>query len=52
MIEKFVCRQIFLLKMIDMWYVITDGPVKIEKVNTVVALTRGAPQFIEKHRSE
>ncbi|XP_075486314.1 uncharacterized protein LOC142525915 [Primulina tabacum] len=36
----------------DMWFVITDGPMKIMKVNTAVGTTEGAPQMIEKHRSE
>ncbi|XP_073016680.1 uncharacterized protein [Primulina eburnea] len=36
----------------DMWFVITDGPMKIMKANTVVGVTEGAPQMIEKHRSE
>ncbi|XP_073019403.1 uncharacterized protein [Primulina eburnea] len=36
----------------DMWFVITDGPMKIMKANTAVGVTEGAPQMIEKHRSE
>ncbi|XP_073273260.1 uncharacterized protein [Primulina huaijiensis] len=36
----------------DMWYVITDGPIKILNVNTAAATTEGAPQMVEKHRSE
>ncbi|XP_073046036.1 uncharacterized protein [Primulina eburnea] len=36
----------------DMWYVITDGPLKILKPNTAVAVTDGAPQIVEKPRSE
>ncbi|XP_073122556.1 uncharacterized protein [Henckelia pumila] len=36
----------------DMWYIITDGPMKIMKANTAIAITEGAPQMIEKHRSE
>ncbi|XP_075489488.1 uncharacterized protein LOC142528329 [Primulina tabacum] len=36
----------------DMWYIITDGPMKILKVNTAAATIEGAPQMIEKHRSE
>ncbi|XP_075520556.1 uncharacterized protein LOC142553900 [Primulina tabacum] len=36
----------------DMWYVITDGPLKILKPNTAVAVTEGAPQMVEKSRSE
>ena len=36
----------------DMWYVITDGPMKILKTNTAVAITEGAPQRIEKPRDE
>ncbi|XP_073119904.1 uncharacterized protein [Henckelia pumila] len=35
-----------------MWFVITDGPLEITKVNTVVALSGGAPQYIEKPRIE
>ncbi|XP_073286764.1 uncharacterized protein [Primulina huaijiensis] len=35
----------------DMWYVITDGPMKIMKANTVVALIDGAPH-LEKPRDE
>ncbi|XP_073138550.1 uncharacterized protein [Henckelia pumila] len=29
----------------DMWYIITDGPMKILKVNTVVAISGGEPQM-------
>ncbi|XP_073024259.1 uncharacterized protein [Primulina eburnea] len=36
----------------DIWYVITDGPRKILKENTVVAITDGAPHRIEKPRDE
>ncbi|XP_073030704.1 uncharacterized protein [Primulina eburnea] len=36
----------------DMWFVNTDGPMKIMKVNIAVETTGGAPQMIEKHRSE
>ncbi|XP_073153730.1 uncharacterized protein [Henckelia pumila] len=36
----------------DLWYVITDGPMKILKVNNVVAITRGEPQMVEKPRME
>ncbi|XP_073031133.1 uncharacterized protein [Primulina eburnea] len=36
----------------DMWYIITDGPMKIMKVNTAAATIEGSPQMIEKHRSE
>ncbi|XP_073064003.1 uncharacterized protein [Primulina eburnea] len=36
----------------DMWYVITDGPMRILKVNIAATITEGAPQMIEKHRSE
>ncbi|XP_073300250.1 uncharacterized protein [Primulina huaijiensis] len=36
----------------DMWFVITDGPSKILKPNTAIAVTEGAPQMVEKHRSE
>ncbi|XP_073030753.1 uncharacterized protein [Primulina eburnea] len=33
----------------DMWYIITDGPMKILKVNTATATIEGAPQMVEKH---
>ncbi|XP_075489523.1 uncharacterized protein LOC142528365 [Primulina tabacum] len=36
----------------DVWYVITDGPMKILKVNTAVAMTDGAPRRMEKPREE
>ena len=42
----------------DMWYVITDGPMKILrpmkilKTNTALFITEGAPQRIEKPREE
>ncbi|XP_075483686.1 uncharacterized protein LOC142523840 [Primulina tabacum] len=36
----------------DMWYVITDGQMKILKMNTAAITTEGAPQMVEKHRSE
>ncbi|XP_075473953.1 uncharacterized protein LOC142505012 [Primulina tabacum] len=36
----------------DMWFVITNGPLKILKPNTAIAVTEGAPQFVEKQRSE
>ncbi|KZV51201.1 hypothetical protein F511_08703 [Dorcoceras hygrometricum] len=32
----------------DMWFVITDGPMKIMKANTAIAITEGAPQWVEK----
>ncbi|KZV18828.1 hypothetical protein F511_18753 [Dorcoceras hygrometricum] len=32
----------------DMWFVRTDGPMKIMKANTAIAITAGAPQWIEK----
>ncbi|XP_073031333.1 uncharacterized protein [Primulina eburnea] len=35
-----------------MWYVITEGPMKILKANTTVAITDGAPHCIEKSREE
>ncbi|XP_075497824.1 uncharacterized protein LOC142535171 [Primulina tabacum] len=35
-----------------MGYLITDGPMKIVKVNPVVAITEAAPQMVEKHQSE
>ncbi|KZV06859.1 hypothetical protein F511_45657 [Dorcoceras hygrometricum] len=36
----------------DMWYVIIDGPMKIMKANTTMAITAGAPQWIEKTQME
>ncbi|XP_075504375.1 uncharacterized protein LOC142541799 [Primulina tabacum] len=36
----------------DMWYVITDGPMKIMKANIAVALTDAAPHCIEKPHDE
>ncbi|KZV52885.1 hypothetical protein F511_34830 [Dorcoceras hygrometricum] len=36
----------------DMWFVITNGPMQILKMNTAVAITAGAPQWIEKPRLE
>ncbi|KZV31051.1 hypothetical protein F511_24073 [Dorcoceras hygrometricum] len=36
----------------DMWFVITDGPMKIMKTNTAIAISAGAPQWIEKTRME
>ena len=36
----------------DMWYVITNGPIKIMKVNTAVEITSGADQRVEKPREE
>ncbi|XP_073120766.1 uncharacterized protein [Henckelia pumila] len=36
----------------DMWFVITDGPLTITKVNTAIALSGGSPQDIEKPRIE
>ncbi|XP_073152552.1 uncharacterized protein [Henckelia pumila] len=36
----------------DMWFVITDGPLEITKVNTAIALSGGGPQYIEKPRIE
>ncbi|XP_075478903.1 uncharacterized protein LOC142519759 [Primulina tabacum] len=36
----------------DMWFVITDGPLKILKPNTAIAVTDGARQMLEKQRSE
>ncbi|XP_073154046.1 uncharacterized protein [Henckelia pumila] len=36
----------------DMWFVITDGPLTITKVNTAVALFGGSSQYIEKPRIE
>ncbi|XP_073121012.1 uncharacterized protein [Henckelia pumila] len=53
MTEKLTCRHIYLLKkMICGRYIITDGPMKIMKTNTTIAITEGAPQMIEKPRSE
>ncbi|KZV19813.1 hypothetical protein F511_34404 [Dorcoceras hygrometricum] len=36
----------------DMWYVITYGPMKIMKANTAIAISDGAPQWVEKSRFE
>ncbi|XP_073154113.1 uncharacterized protein [Henckelia pumila] len=36
----------------DMWFVITDGPLSITKVNTAIAISGGGPQYIEKPRVE
>ncbi|KZV44301.1 hypothetical protein F511_26209 [Dorcoceras hygrometricum] len=36
----------------DMWSVITDGPMKIMKVNTAIAISEGAPEYVEKKRDE
>ncbi|XP_073137362.1 uncharacterized protein [Henckelia pumila] len=36
----------------DMWYVITDGPMYILKVNTTVAISGGEPYMIERPREE
>lgn len=36
----------------DMWYVITDGPMKILKANTAISITSGGPQMVEKPRPE
>ncbi|XP_073136842.1 uncharacterized protein [Henckelia pumila] len=36
----------------DIWFVITDGPLEITKVNTAIALSGGGPQYIEKPRIE
>lgn len=47
MTEKFACT--LSAQNNNTWYVITDGPIKIEKVNATVALIDGAHQFIEKH---
>ncbi|KZV22098.1 hypothetical protein F511_09111 [Dorcoceras hygrometricum] len=35
-----------------MWFVITNGPMPILKVNTVFSIANGAPQWIEKPRQE
>ncbi|XP_073133790.1 uncharacterized protein [Henckelia pumila] len=35
-----------------MWYVITDGSMKILKVNTAIAISRGEPQMVEKPKAE
>ncbi|XP_073120560.1 uncharacterized protein [Henckelia pumila] len=32
----------------DMWFVITDGPLTITKVNTAIAISGGGPQYIDK----
>ncbi|XP_073035280.1 uncharacterized protein [Primulina eburnea] len=36
----------------DIWFVITNGPLKIIKPNTAIAVTEGAPQMLQKQRSE
>ncbi|XP_073289624.1 uncharacterized protein [Primulina huaijiensis] len=36
----------------DMWFVITNGPLKILKPNTAIAVTEDAPQMLEKLRSD
>ncbi|XP_073152812.1 uncharacterized protein [Henckelia pumila] len=36
----------------DMWFVITDRPITITKVNTIVAMSGGGPQYVEKPRVE
>ncbi|XP_073122726.1 uncharacterized protein [Henckelia pumila] len=35
-----------------MWFVVTDGPMKIMKTNIITAICTGAPQMIEKPRVE
>lgn len=36
----------------DMWYIITECPMKILKANTVIAISDGGPQILEKPRPE
>ncbi|KZV42577.1 hypothetical protein F511_35704 [Dorcoceras hygrometricum] len=36
----------------DMWFVITDEPMKIKKANTVISISDGAPRIVEKPRCE
>ncbi|KZV15608.1 hypothetical protein F511_39591 [Dorcoceras hygrometricum] len=36
----------------DMWSVITDGTIKIMKENTSIAISAGAPEWVEKRRYE
>ncbi|KZV55850.1 hypothetical protein F511_18314 [Dorcoceras hygrometricum] len=36
----------------DMWFVITDGPIKIMNPNTAIAILDGVPQWTEKPRME
>ncbi|KZV44675.1 hypothetical protein F511_40174 [Dorcoceras hygrometricum] len=36
----------------DMWYVITEGPLKIMKPNLAIAVTSGEPKFLPKTRQE
>ncbi|KZV44307.1 expansin 1 family protein [Dorcoceras hygrometricum] len=36
----------------DRWFVITDGPIKIMKTNTVVTISSGAPQWVDNPRHE
>ncbi|XP_073153420.1 uncharacterized protein [Henckelia pumila] len=48
-----ICMQAHLSALDDdMWFVITDGPLTITKVNIAVALSGGGPQYIEKPRIE
>ncbi|KZV15607.1 hypothetical protein F511_41045 [Dorcoceras hygrometricum] len=36
----------------EMWAVITEGPLKIMKLNLAFAIPNGEPQFLEKSRHE
>ncbi|KZV55903.1 hypothetical protein F511_22770 [Dorcoceras hygrometricum] len=36
----------------DMWFVIKDGPIKIMRPNTAVAISASADQWVEKPRME
>lgn len=36
----------------DMWYVITNGPMKIMKANTAITITEGDPRRVKKTRYE
>ncbi|XP_073151876.1 uncharacterized protein [Henckelia pumila] len=48
-----ICMQAHLSALDDdIWFVITDGPLTITKINTAVALSGGSPQYIEKPRTE
>lgn len=35
-----------------MWFVITDGPMKITKINILVAISKGAPQTVKNPKVE
>ncbi|KZV53154.1 myosin-9-like [Dorcoceras hygrometricum] len=35
-----------------MWFVLTDGPIKIMRPNTAIAISAGAAKWVEKTRME